>query len=344
MKIKNKIFFVFLFAVMLIIHDLPRVSGADWCEVYFTSPEEKTGKQLNRLNPETGLVEAIKNSKYYFYGAFYELTSKPVIEELINAGKRGVTVRLVMEGDNYSKPGMKNLINSGIKIVTDERKGLMHNKFAVIDGRTVWTGSYNPTYNGAYKNNNNAVKIISEDLAVIYIQEFDEMFKDRIFGNKKELTVFQVFKNKYYCKIGTTDINIYFSPEDNIERIIIKRIKKAKNSIHFMAFSFTSDKIARELIRLRKKGIKISGVIEKTGAKSRYSEYNKLRLEDIDIRLDRNKKMMHHKVIVIDGRLLITGSYNFSKNANEKNDENIIIVDNKSIAEEYLKEFFHLFK
>ena len=52
---------------------------------------------------------------------------------------------------------------------------------------------------------------------------------------------------------------------------------------------------------------------------------------------------MHHKVIVIDGKLLITGSYNFSKSANEKNDENIIVVDNKFIAAKYLEEFFKLF-
>jgi phosphatidylserine/phosphatidylglycerophosphate/cardiolipin synthase-like enzyme len=62
----------------------------------------------------------------------------------------------------------------------------MHNKFAVIDGTMVWTGSYNVTKNGQGKNNNNALLLKSGELADIYLQEFNEMFTLRVFGNKKE--------------------------------------------------------------------------------------------------------------------------------------------------------------
>ncbi|MBN2547239.1 MAG: DUF1669 domain-containing protein [Spirochaetes bacterium] len=288
--------------------------SGDWWKIYFTSPYKK-GHALHSMDsPEHALIRNIKSANEYFYGAFFDINLKSVVQALINAHERGIDVKLVVEKDNAGKREIKELAHAGIKITTDNGKGLMHNKFAVIDGRLVWTGSYNLTYNDEYKNNNNVIEIRSEYLAKIYMDEFSEMFDNRIFGNKTEYMPFAAFKKKYYVKIGGTDINVYFSPEDNIERIIIDRIKKAKQSIHFMAFSFTSNKLADELIRMNKKGINVYGIIEKTGSNSRDSEYVKLKLESIQVKLDKNKNRMHHKVIIIDEHILITGSYNFSKN------------------------------
>ncbi|MFH0975306.1 MAG: phospholipase D-like domain-containing protein [Spirochaetota bacterium] len=315
----------------------------NWWNVYFTSPEKKTNASLKSETPERAFIRNIKNARKSFYGAFFDINSKPIIDELLIAHKKGIDVKLVIEKDNYRKKEIKELVSAGIEIVTDRKKGLMHNKFAVIDGRIVWTGSYNLTYNDEYKNNNNAIEINSPDVANIYLNEFNEMFVNKIFGNKREYGVFPSFRNKYYVKINHTDINVYFSPDDNIERIILERLKKAKESVYFMAFSFTSDKIADAMIALKKSGIKVSGIIEKIGSNTRDSEYIKLQLEGINVKLDKNKYRMHHKVIIIDKKLLITGSYNFSRNANEKNDENIIILNNKDIINLYIVEFFKLF-
>jgi phosphatidylserine/phosphatidylglycerophosphate/cardiolipin synthase-like enzyme len=316
----------------------------DWWSVYFTSPGKRSDTSNKTETPETALVRNLKNSNKSFYGAFFEINSRPIIKELIDAHKRGIDIRLVIEKDYSGNNGIKDLKNAGIKIVTDNRKGLMHNKFAVIDGKILWTGSYNLTYNDEYKNNNNVIEIHSEDVSKIYLDEFNEMFDNGIFGNKKEYMVFSAFKKKYYVKIGDTDINIYFSPEDKIERIIIERIKKAKHTIHFMGFSFTSKKLAEEIIRLNKKGIKIYGIIEKIGSNSKDSQYVKLKLEGTQVKLDKNINRMHHKVIIIDESIIITGSYNFSVSANEKNDENIIILHNKDISKKYIEEFFKLFE
>jgi len=340
--VKSKTFEILLLFVIF-ISSLRNGYSEDWYHVYFTSPGEKNSTQLER-NPETAFVSLLKNTRKSFYGAFFEINAKPVINEIINAYKRGVDVRLVIEKDNVKKEAVKLLLEEGIPIVTDNRNGFMHNKFAVFDNLLLWTGSYNLTYNDGHKNNNNAITIYSEDIAKIYLDEFNEMFDQKIFGNKKEYTVFPSFKKKYYVKIGDTDINVYFSPEDNIENIILERIKKAKQSIRFMAFSFTSEKLGEEMIKLKKKGIDVSGIIEKIGSNTRSSEFTKLKLEDIKIRTDKNKYRMHHKVIIIDEETVITGSYNFSKNANEKNDENIIVMHNKNIAGLYLKEFLKLIK
>ncbi len=344
LKRRFKIFSI----ILLFIFNPAFLYSEDWWHVYFSYPGQKeTSSQIplqSNDNPEDAFIRLLKNAKRSFYGAFFEINAQPVVREIINIHKRGVDVKLVLEKDNLKKGAWKELSISGIKIVSDNRKGFMHNKFAIFDNKILWTGSYNLTNNDGYKNNNNAIEIHSEDIAKIYLDEFNEMFDQKIFGNKKEYTVFPAFKKKYYVKIEDTDINVYFSPEDNIERIILERIKKAKQSIYFMAFSFTSEKLGEELIRLKKKGIDVYGIIEKVGSNSKSSEYVKFKLEGLPVHLDKNKNRMHHKVIIIDEKILITGSYNFSKNANEKNDENIIIIHNKDIAGSYLKEFYNLIK
>ncbi|MCP4762545.1 MAG: DUF1669 domain-containing protein, partial [archaeon] len=262
---------------------------------------------------------------------------------IMDAHKRDIDIKLVIDNEYIKNNEIDRLLKAGVPIISDVGAGLMHNKFAVIDEEMIWTGSYNLTYNGANRNNNNAISIYSPELARIYLSEFNEMFEHKVFGNKKEYGVFPIFRKSYYVKIADTNINLYFSPEDNIERIIIKRLKKAKKSIHFMAFSFTSDRIGEEIIRKFKQGIKVYGIMEKIGAKTKYSEFTKMKIEGLPVKFDRNRYKMHHKVIIIDEERVITGSYNFSKSANLNNDENILIIENKKIALEYLKEFRKLY-
>lgn len=319
----------------------PSTANTAWWHVYFTSPG-KSPKDLT-LNPEAALINLIDNSRKSFFGAFYSISSPEIIKKLIEARKRGVDVRLVTEQDNLRKSGLKKFTDADIPLVADNNRALMHNKFAVIDEETVWTGSYNLTKNSGLKDNNNAIAIRSPELAEIFIAEFRKMFEERQFGNKKEKGIFPAFRNKYYIKVEDTNINVYFSPKDNIEKIILKRLEKAEKTVHFMAFSFTSDPLGEVIIKLHKSGVRVSGLIEKEGSNSKDSEYIKMKIEGLPVKTDRNKSLMHHKTIIIDEKTVITGSYNFSRGANRRNDENIIILDNADIAKEYLKEFHRLY-
>lgn len=321
----------------------PSREDPGWWNIYFTAPGSGRSSHAVR-NPESGLVNLIGKANVSIHGAFYEVSAPAVVTALCAARKRGVDVRLVTESDTRKKRGaaMRRLEEAGIEVVADSRRGLMHNKFAVIDGSILWNGSYNATENDGWKNNNNALAVRSAELAEIYDDEFMEMFRDRIFGNRTEPGPFVELRKRYYVKIGETDINAYFSPEDNIERIIIKRIEKAKTSIHFMAFSFTSDGIGEAMIERYRKGVAVSGIFERRGTRGGYSEYTKMKLEGLPVRLDHNRGAMHHKVIVIDGERVIMGSYNYSRNANRFNDENVMIIDNREIARRYLNEFKRL--
>jgi phosphatidylserine/phosphatidylglycerophosphate/cardiolipin synthase-like enzyme len=337
--IRNIIIFVCITA------PISSVVAEGWWRLYFTSPGKAT-PAAGVKNPEKGLEWIIGRSKKSFYGAFYEVSDPRIVHALIAARTRGVTVCLVTESDRARKRRRvgERLSAAGVGIVTDDRRGLMHNKFAVIDGEYIWTGSYNPTVNGAEKNNNNAILIRSPLLAEIYQRKFMTMFREHMFGGRRKAGPFAELANAYYVKIEGTDINAYFSPEDNVERIILKRLSKAKNSIHFMAYSFTSDRIGEMMIAMFRRGVQVNGIFERRGSRDAHSEYYKMKLEGLHVKLDRNRNLMHHKVIVIDGYRVITGSYNFSRNARVSNDENVLIVDNGEIAAAYLAEFNRLFR
>jgi len=333
----KKIIAAFLILLLIPLSVFPEKN----LEIYFTNPTRL--KQTGVVNPQVGLISVIKKSKKSFHGAFYDISSIKVADELITAYKRGVDIKLVTENDTFAGEAIMRIIENGIPIVADTGSGLMHNKFAIIDGTSIFTGSYNTTENCTHKNNNNALLIRSPELAEIYSEEFFEMFESGIFGNKKEEGAFNELQKKYYVKVDAMNINVYFAPEDNVEKIIYQRIKKARKSIRFMQFSFTSDKIGEVIIEKFKEGIQVEGVFEKKGSGTEYSEYTKMKIEDIPVKLDTNKDVMHHKVIIIDDYLIITGSFNISKNANNKNDENIIIIESKELASEFNKEFYRIY-
>jgi len=331
---------LFLYLLCILLISLPGSAQKKW-EIYFTNPQKI--KRTGVINPQDGLISMIRNSQKNFYGAFYDISSKKIADELIAAYNRGIDVRLVTEQDTFSGDAITKILEAGIPVITDTTTGLMHNKFAIADSSSVFTGSFNTTDNGAFKNNNNAVIIHSTELAEIYSSEFREMFDQHIFGNKREQGAFAGFQKKYYVKLDDTNINVYFAPEDNVEKIIYDRLKKSKKSIRFMYFSFTSDKIGELMIEKFRAGIKVHGVFEKKGSRTEHSEYIKMKIEGLPVRLDKNKYIMHHKVIIIDDFRVITGSFNLSKNANKRNDENIIIMDSAEIAATYIDEFHRIY-
>jgi phosphatidylserine/phosphatidylglycerophosphate/cardiolipin synthase-like enzyme len=331
--------FAFIGLCSLVILPISAEGGID---IYFTEPEKNTKTEVVSA-PEQAFIRLLDSAVQTIDGAFFEIGSKKVAQAFIRAKSRNVTVRLVTDDANKKAEGLRMVLKAGIPVVYDNKRGLMHDKFAVIDKRYVWTGSYNITDNCAYRNNNNAIRIDSSDLSLIYEAEFEEMFVDKVFENRKEKRPFPGQKNPYYVRIGDTHINAYFSPDNDVEDIIVKRLMKARKSIRFLAFSFTSDPIGEAMISRHKNGVVVEGVFEKRGSDSPESEFNKFLVEGIPVKTDRNRHNMHHKVIIIDDEIVITGSYNFSRNASRRNDENLLIIENGEIAQKYIAEFRSLY-
>lgn len=283
-------------------------------------------------NIDRQLATLLGTARATIDGAFYELESERIADALISAKQRGVKVRLVADSDYEKNPEMQKVLAAGIPVIFDGRSALMHNKFAIIDGATVWTGSFNVTDNCAFRNNNNGLMIRSEELAENYTTEFKEMFVGNSFGARSpsETPHTQV-------KVGGATIYNYFAPEDDIAPKIVRYLSIAKKSIHFMAFNFTDGTIAEAMIEKKNSGVPVEGVIERRGAER--SVMGQLQSAGIAVLKDGNKYVMHHKVIIIDGEWTITGSYNFTGSAATQNDENILIIRDPATAKKFEEEY-----
>jgi len=285
------------------------------------------------------LIAAIDSARQTVDVAVYDLDLMPVADALLRARDRGVRVRVVTETDNADTKAIARLRAGGIPVVTDEREGYMHNKFMVIDGERVWTGSMNFTDNDAYQNNNNAALIRSPDLARNYAAKFAAMFERRAFGPARSPgdTVPQL-------TIEGIPVENYFAPEDPTVEAIERAIRGARERIVFMAFSFTHPQIGSALLERARAGVEIHGVFESVGAETPASQFRRLRQAGIDVLKDGNPYNMHHKVFVIDRRVVIFGSYNFSRNAAQDNDENFLIVADPAMASLFEAEFARVYE
>ncbi len=312
--------------------------GGTW-EVYFSKVH---AGELDKNTPHTldkWLVAKLSLAKERIDAALYDLDSEPIADALINAHNRGVRVRVFTENDNADQEEIERLQDEGVPVRDDgDNAGYMHHKFIVIDERYVWTGSYNPTYNGAYKNNNNVIWIDSEPLAYNFTQEFREMFVSAQLDKSSDPHI----PFPHITLNDGTQISTYFAPENDTISPLLKEITSAKKSIYFMAFSFTHDKLGKAMRDRFKLGVTMGGVFDESGLNA-YSEYELMKKAGISVRVDRSSGAMHHKVIIIDEETVITGSYNFSKNAETKNSENLLIIKgNKDMARAYLEEFNQL--
>jgi phosphatidylserine/phosphatidylglycerophosphate/cardiolipin synthase-like enzyme len=317
----------------------PPASGA-WYQLFFTTPKYPDRPEYHQGGPDEDLVAFINGAAKTVDVAAYDFDLENVATALAEAAARGVRVRMVTDTDTLTNddPTIQNafaiLEQAGIPIVDDNRPGIMHHKFVVVDGAEVWTGSLNFTENDTYRLNNNAIRIASPELAANYTHEFELLFVERTFGPSK-----RVGTRDPVLTIGGARVESYFAPEDDVARKVAARLAQARQSIQFMAFSFTSDEIGDAVIERARAGVVVQGVFETTGSETRFSEYGRMKRAKIDVLQDGNPYVMHHKVFIIDRRTVIFGSFNFSNNADADNDENLLIVDDPTLAQAFEQEF-----
>jgi phosphatidylserine/phosphatidylglycerophosphate/cardiolipin synthase-like enzyme len=305
-----------------------------WFDLYFTNPDSPLSPQ-GTGGLDGPMVTAIDSARLSIDVAVYSISLNSVRYALIRAHDRGVNVRMVMESTNMDGSDVQYIQEAGIPIVGDNRPGLMHDKFMVIDHSEVWVGSMNYTDSGTYDDNNNMMRIRSTKVADDYTAEFDEMFELGRFGP-------DIGRPTPYptVTIDGTRVDIYFSPDDHVLTALYNLLSEADKSIYFLAFSFTSNELGAIIRQKADAGLDIKGVMdEEQIASNTGTEFDPFRQKGLDVRIDGIDGQMHHKVFIVDGKIVVFGSYNFSRSAEEKNDETVVIVYNEEIAQLYLQEF-----
>jgi phosphatidylserine/phosphatidylglycerophosphate/cardiolipin synthase-like enzyme len=326
---------------------IPGGYDGGWFQLYFSSPVASQNEADYHDSPvEAALVTALDGAQQTVDLAIYELESQPITDALIRAKERDVQVRAVTDGEyGLESPDatFDQLELAGIPVVSDgTRRGYMHNKFVVIDGLYVWTGSTNLKPNAFYRNNNNAMLIRSSRLAQNYTAEFEELFAGQ-FGKTSPQEV-----PNQIVTVGGTRIETYFESEADVGARLAELINEAQ-SVRFMAFSFTEslewteDSTEHSVMlllgdRAQAGALDVRGIVE---ASSR-SQVKPLLCAGLDVRQDGNPYVMHHKVFIFDDSIVAMGSFNFSSRASNDNDENMLIIHSPDIARAYLEEFSRL--
>ncbi len=314
-------------------------ASAGWLEVYFTDPLSPYRRQYAG-GPDEILAAAIRDARSQVDVAAYSFNLWSLRDALLSAQRRGVRVRMVMESSNLDDEVPQELLAAGIPIVGDERDGLMHDKFVVIDGVDVWLGSMNFTVAGAYYNANNLLHIRSVQMAENYTSEFEEMFLARQFGPE----AFAKTPNPS-LNLNGVQMEVYFSPDDGVSQALLPLLEDAQESIYFLAFSFTSDELGQAVRQAAARGVQVRGVMDSGQINSNTgTEYDAFRQADLDVRRDGLDGMMHHKVFIIDREIVVTGSYNFSRSAETRNDENLLIIYSPQVASWFIDEFWRVYE
>lgn len=140
-----------------------------------------------------------------------------------------------------------------------------------------------------------------------------------------------------YTQEKPSGLEVYFSPHGGCTDAIVRELNQAKNTVLVQAYSFTFAPIAKALLNAHKRGVKVEVILNKSQRTQKYSEADFLVNSGIRTYIDAAHSIAHNKVMIIDGEVVITGSFNFTKAAEEDNAENLLVIRDNKLAELYRK-------
>jgi len=157
-----------------------------------------------------------------------------------------------------------------------------------------------------------------------------------LFGNYFEQDSRYSFSTSQTAIDNENQIELCFTPPSGCGTLIAQEIARAKDSIYVQAYGLTSGIIVNQLIQAKNRGVKVQVLLDKSNVSDKWSKMMDLVNANVSVRIDKVAGIAHNKVIIIDEQKVITGSFNFTNAADKRNAENVIIINNKSVAKEYL--------
>jgi phosphatidylserine/phosphatidylglycerophosphate/cardiolipin synthase-like enzyme len=313
------------------------------------------------------VVARIDSAHRSIDAALYSLSGNVGIairDALIRAKNRGLHVRMICEADNDG-PSTATVFNQlrsvGIPVINDtfdpvnQGAGLMHNKFFIIDGREgapdsvwVWTGSWNPTDPGTNGDYQNSIEVQDPALAGAYTREFDEMWGSD--GDVPNASVSRFGARKtdntpHRFVIGGRSVECYFSPSDHTTSHIIATLAGTQHSIAAALLTLTRSDIASTILAAKNAGRKTRLIVDNNTDQGSQADYLKNNGVDLLLKPTNITVLFHHKYGIVDAEdphwegTVMTGSHNWTSAAENSNNENLLIVHDPDIANQYVQEF-----
>ena len=296
------------------------------------------------------LIQKIDEALVSVDVAAYNINRSEIVQALNNAANRGVRVRYIAEGENANTALNTSLAFPVLK--RNDNDGIMHHKFLIIDASEemnswIVTGSTNLTSQQIATDNNNAVFIQDQSLAMVYEMEFEEMWGSSGPQPNHGLSRFGQFKTDntpHWLMVGDIPIESYFSPSDNTSFHIANALLDAEESISLALLLFTFNPLSNAVIQKHHQGLNIRGLINDIDAGG--SRYHALINNGVNVNPNTVPNVqLHHKYAIIDAEThsinpkVITGSHNWTNRAENHNDENTLIIHDADIANIFRQEF-----
>jgi len=318
----------------------PRPAENGSLRIYFSEPGSSPEASDNIVGALIGYIDKAQQT---IDVCASECDNRAITNALLKAARRGVKVRLVTETNFMQESGVQALKSAGVPVVDDRRDGaLMDDTFLIFDNRAVWTGSMNLTETCACRNDNNGLYIEDAEVAANFATKFGWMFEEHKFGDLPSRSA-KIPHPSATLRDGTR-IETYFSTHDHVAERLIDKISQAKSAIHFLAYSFTHHGIAQAMLDRAQVGIPIQGVFERTQVADVNSEYPRFYTAGPGVQVYlANPRNLHHKVIILDDEITVAGSFNFSDGSDQYNDENVVIIHSRAVAQQFEKEFFRIY-
>ena len=348
------------------------IEGDEDLSVFFLAQGEQAGQEVAQH-----LVNFISQARSTLDMALYDFRLNDelraiIVNALRERANAGVNIRIAYDADKPPDPNMAggqdpapagtgSFVQSlGYPFQRIGGLKLMHNKYVIRDNEAVWTGSTNWTTDSWTLQDNNVVQIFSSDLAAYYVHDFTQLWSTGTIGNSGSFDTRSV--NLIYGG-GLAQVHVLFSPGRGpaIDYEVAQRVAQAKRRVRVCSMLLNSGALLAALNDLLRTGqAQVDGVYDRTQMESVLYQWQAVphnhwkigAVQDIiegaklvgknstPYSPDTPHDFMHNKVIVVDNTV-ITGSYNFSHSA-ELNAENILIIENLALANQYSRYIDHL--
>lgn len=339
--------------------------------LYFTQNLTRTAPTQDVTPMEQALLDALNGATSTIDAAIYDFDRASVRDALLAAHARGVSVRIVGDddarGSEKSRATFDTLQAAGIPMVFDgpvlaaqsrtldapymqlfaegadpaaidemATSRIMHDKYFIIDGARLWTGSVNMSDTDMTLNHNHALLFDNPQVVAIYQGDFNQMLAGA-FGNKKTPTVTNT------VDIGAMQLTIAFAAQDDPIQSVIREIDNAHASIDFAIFFFTHDGVRDALLRAYNRGVRIRGLWDNLGSRDGSSDNAALCDAGVSIKIENTRGIMHHKLMVIDAQgsdpRVIAGSLNWTVSGTQYNNENTLVLRHSAVTNAFAAVF-----
>ena len=213
----------------------------------------------------------------------------------------------------------------------------MHSKFAILDNASVWTGSWNYTDAGTFKNNENVIAIDSPEIASAFAREFQKLLDGLERGKlSSEAKVAEAASLPH-------GVRVFFAPDDPTLDVLRTVFGQAKKSILFMTMAFTDTDLAAILQDRATHGVAIRGIVEKSLARLPVAKSLLMgSVPNLEVREDGNPRYLRHNCVIVDDRMVLMGSMNLSITSGTRNNENLLSIPDAALASKFTEEFERL--